>query len=92
MRPERCWPLAVGVLRWTRAPRGGVGGPELRHRRGVVLRLTSIPGAEIELRLFAWDERLSGWEGELESSVVPPWDWRFEVGVAGVDELGVVAA
>ena len=22
MRPERCWPLAVGVLRWTRAPRG----------------------------------------------------------------------
>ena len=30
MRPERCWPLAVGVLRWTRAPRGGVGGPELQ--------------------------------------------------------------
>ena len=32
VRPERCWPLAVGVLRWTRAPRGGVGGPELRRR------------------------------------------------------------
>ena len=54
--------------------------------------LASIPGAEIELRLFAWDGRLSGWEGELEGSVVPPWDWGFEVGVAGVDELGVVAA
>ena len=48
--------------------------------------------AEIELRLFAWDGRLSGWEGELEGSVVPPWDWGFEVGVAGVDELWVVAA
>ena len=38
MRPERCWPLAVGVVRGTGTPRGGcVGGPELRHRRGVVL-------------------------------------------------------
>ena len=36
MRLERCWPLAVGVVWWTHAPRGGVGGPELRHRRGVV--------------------------------------------------------
>ena len=35
---------------------------------------------------------LSGREGELESSVVRPWDWGFEVGVAGVDELWVVAA
>jgi hypothetical protein len=38
--PERCWPLAVGVVRWTDTPRrgGGRGGePELRHRRGVVL-------------------------------------------------------
>ena len=57
-----------------------------------VVLLTSIPGAEIELRLFARGGRLSGWEGELEGSVVPPWDWCFEVGVAGVDELGVVAA
>ena len=54
--------------------------------------LASIPGAEIELRLSVRGGRLSGWEGELESSVVPPWDWCFEVGVAGVDELGVVAA
>ena len=38
MWPERCWPLAVGVFRWTGMPRGGrVGGPELRRRRGVVL-------------------------------------------------------
>ena len=22
MRPERCWPLAVGVFRWTGTPRG----------------------------------------------------------------------
>ena len=35
---------------------------------------------------------LSGREGELESSVVPPWNWGFEVGVAGVDELWVVAS
>jgi hypothetical protein len=40
VRPERCWPLAVGVIWWTGTPRGccGRGGePELRHRRGVVL-------------------------------------------------------
>jgi hypothetical protein len=38
VRPERCWPLAVGVVWWTAASRrGGRGGePELRHRRGVV--------------------------------------------------------
>jgi hypothetical protein len=37
VRPERCWPLAVGVFRWTGTPHGGrVGGPELPHRRGVV--------------------------------------------------------
>ena len=31
MRPERCWPLVVGVLRWTGMPRrrcGRVGEPE----------------------------------------------------------------
>jgi hypothetical protein len=40
VRPERCWPLAVGVVRWTGTPRrccGRVGGSELLHRRGVVL-------------------------------------------------------
>jgi hypothetical protein len=40
VRPERSWPLAVGVLWWTGTPgrRCGRGGePELRHRRGVVL-------------------------------------------------------
>ena len=57
-----------------------------------VRQLTSIPGAVIELRLCAGGGWLSGWEGELEGSVVPPGDWGFEVGVAGVDELGVVAA
>jgi hypothetical protein len=62
------------------------------HAAAAKTPLASIPGAEIELRLFARDGRLSGWEGELESSVVPPWDWGFEVGVAGVDELWVVAA
>lgn len=38
MRPERCRPLAVGVLWWTGAPRprcGRGGEPELRHRRVV---------------------------------------------------------
>jgi hypothetical protein len=55
-------------------------------------QLASIPGAEIELRLLVRGGRLSGWEGELQCSVVPPGDWGFEVGVAGVDELGVVAA
>ncbi len=54
--------------------------------------LASIPGAEIELRLFGWGGWLSGWEGELEGSVVPPGYWGLEAGVAGVDELGVVAA
>ena len=54
--------------------------------------LASIPGAEIVLRLFWRGGWLSGWEGELEGSVVPPGYWGFEVGVAGVDELGVVAA
>ena len=33
MRPERCWPLTVGVFWWTGMPRGGcVGGPELPRR------------------------------------------------------------
>jgi hypothetical protein len=34
----------------------------------------------------------SGREGELEGSVVPPGDRGFGVGVAGIDEQGVVAA
>jgi hypothetical protein len=39
VRPERCWPLAVGVVRWTGNPRGGrVGGLELPRRCVVVLR------------------------------------------------------
>jgi hypothetical protein len=38
VRPERSWPLAVSVFRWTGTPHGGrVGEPELPHRRGVVL-------------------------------------------------------
>ena len=40
MRPERCWPLAVGVFRWIGMPRGGrVGGPELPRRRCARLML-----------------------------------------------------
>ena len=36
MRPERCWPLAVGVVWWTGMPRrrcGRGGEPELSHCR-----------------------------------------------------------
>ena len=45
MRPERCWPLAVGVVRWTGTPRGGCGGePELRHRRVVIGRCSGLAG------------------------------------------------
>ncbi|MGH3960229.1 hypothetical protein, partial [Mycobacterium sp.] len=38
MRPERSWPLAAGVFRWTGTSRGGrVGGPELPCLPCVVL-------------------------------------------------------
>jgi len=40
VRPERCWPLAVGVVRWTGTPRrrcGRGGGPELPYPPCVVL-------------------------------------------------------
>jgi hypothetical protein len=40
VRPERCWLLAVGVVRRTGTLRGGCGRggePELRQRCGVVL-------------------------------------------------------
>jgi hypothetical protein len=57
----------------------------------VSLRLASIPGAVIVLR-FRPVGGLSGWECELQGSVVPPGYGGFGVGVAGVDELGVVAA
>ena len=39
MRPERCWPLAVGVVRWTGTPRcrsGRGGEPELLRQRRIV--------------------------------------------------------
>jgi hypothetical protein len=61
------------------------------HNFGSQQRLASIPGAVIVLR-FRPVGGLSGWECELQGSVVPPGYGGFGVGVAGVDELGVVAA
>jgi hypothetical protein len=57
VRPERCWPLAVGVLRWTGTPgrRCGRGGePELRHRRGVVLGGFSGLAGGVPARIRCW--------------------------------------
>ena len=57
MRLERCWPLAVGVLRWTGTPgrRCGRGGePELRHRRGVVLGGFSGLAGGVPARIRCW--------------------------------------
>src|SRR6266568_2608883 len=52
-------------------------------------RLTSIPGQVIELR---FPGRSSWREPEPQGAPVPPGDWYFQVGEAGVDEDGVVAA
>ena len=57
MRPERSWPLAVGVIWWTGTPgrRCGRGGePELRHRRGVVLGGFSGLAGGVPARIRCW--------------------------------------
>src|SRR5260370_41286259 len=59
--------------------------------RPVGALLTSIPGAVIELRLpqAGW----SAWrESEPQAAAVPPGDRDLEVGEAGIDEDGGVAA
>ena len=56
MRPERCWPLTVGVLCWTGLPRrrcGRVGEPELSHRRVVFGGLTGLSGG-VPARVRCW--------------------------------------
>ena len=47
MRPERCWPLTVGVLWRTGTPRrrcGRGGEPELRHCRVVPAGWSGLAG------------------------------------------------
>jgi len=56
---------------------------------GVPVSLDSRCGNCVE---FSAGLGSSGWECELQGPVVPPGDGGFGVGVAGVDELGVVAA
>src|SRR6266571_4823626 len=54
-------------------------------------RLASIPGPGIGLR-FPESGRSAWREAEPQLAVLPPGDREFEVGEAGVDQDGVVAA
>ena len=48
MRPERCWPLAAGVFRWTDAPHAGrVGGPELPIAASRPEWTVTVAGSEV---------------------------------------------
>src|SRR5262249_37571049 len=69
---------------------GAAGGSfEGQHVCGS--RLASIPGQVIELR-FPWGGWSAWREPEAQGAAVPPGDRHLEVGEAGVDEDGVVAA
>jgi hypothetical protein len=57
VRPERCWPLAVGVVRWIGTPRrrcGRGGEPELRAIMcrqpvlAITVKASSLPSSEQE--------------------------------------------
>jgi hypothetical protein len=55
VRPERCWPRLVGVVRWTGTPHGGcVGGPELPYPPCVVLGWRSGLVGGVPARILCW--------------------------------------